>query len=165
MGEIFYTHTASPVGRLLLAGDATALHRLAFVEGRRPVAPGAEWIEAPEPFRDALRQLAAYFAGELTAFDLPLAPAGTPFQLAVWQGLRAIPYGRTVSYGELARRIGAPRAVRAVGAANGQNPLAIVLPCHRVVGRDGRLTGYGGGLAVKDALLGLERRRRPLTAV
>ncbi len=159
---MFYARAPSPVGPLLLAGDNRALRRLAFAEGRRAMEPEAGWVEAWEPFRETARQLAAYFAGELTAFDLPLAPAGTPFQLAVWRALREIPYGDTISYGELARRIGKPHASRAVGAANGQNPLAIVVPCHRVVGHDGRLTGYGGGLSVKEALLALERKQRPL---
>jgi len=159
---VHYTHAASPVGRLLLAGDASALRVLAFAEGRRPMAPDPAWVESAEPFREVVRQLAAYFAGERRRFDLPLDPAGTPFQLSVWRALCAIPYGETISYGELARRIDAPRAVRAVGAANGQNPLAIVIPCHRVIGHDGRLTGYGGGLPVKRALLALEHAERRL---
>ena len=109
-----------------------------------------------------MRQLNAYFARELEDFDLPLAPPGTAFQLEVWAALRAIPYGETVTYGELARRIGRPRASRAVGAANGANPLPIVVPCHRVVGADGSLTGFGGGLPIKSALLALERGKGQL---
>jgi len=162
MADVAYTYTPSPVGRLLLAGDESALRWLLFAEGRSAAAPEAGWQPAGEPFREAIRQLAAYFAGELTAFSLTLAPQGTAFQQAVWQALCDIPYGETISYGELARRIGKPRAVRAVGAANGQNPLAIVVPCHRVIGSDGRLTGYGGGLGVKEALLRLEGNQRVL---
>jgi methylated-DNA-[protein]-cysteine S-methyltransferase len=110
------------------------------------------------PFAAVKEQLAAYFRGDLQAFDLPLAPAGTPFQRRVWQELARIPYGETISYGELARRVGNPKAARAVGLANGQNPLPIIVPCHRVIGSDGRLTGYGGGLPRKEALLALERK-------
>src|SRR5690606_32152543 len=108
------------------------------------------------------RQLDAYFRGTLRTFDLPLAPQGTPFQQTVWEALRHIPYGQTVSYGELARRVGRPAAVRAVGLANGSNPIAIVIPCHRVIGANGTLTGYGGGLPTKQALLALERGQRTL---
>ena len=110
--------------------------------------------------RSVVRELTAYFAGELREFSLPLAPVGTPFQLDVWNALRAIPYGETRSYGELAERIGRPKAVRAVGAANGANPLPIVVPCHRVIGSNGTLTGFGGGLPLKQALLALERGAR-----
>jgi methylated-DNA-[protein]-cysteine S-methyltransferase len=162
MDVICYTHIPSPVGQLLLAGDDTALRWLLFAEGRHPAGPEPEWRPAEEPFREAVRQLGAYFAGDLAEFTLSLAPPGTTFQRAVWAALCEIPYGETISYGELARRIGKPQAVRAVGAANGQNPLAIVVPCHRVIGSNGRLTGYGGGLDVKEALLALERKQRPL---
>ena len=106
-----------------------------------------------------IRQLRAYFAGELETFDLPLAPQGTPFQLGVWRRLCEIPYGQTISYGELARRLGNPNASRAVGLANGSNPIPIVIPCHRVIGSNGKLTGYGGGLPIKEKLLALERRQ------
>jgi methylated-DNA-[protein]-cysteine S-methyltransferase len=148
----------SPIGPLLLAGTADALELVGLPAGRDAVEPRADWIESAAPFRDAVRQLEAYFAGTLRRFDLALAPAGTPFQQRVWRALREIPYGHTISYGELARRLGRPAAVRAVGAANGRNPLAIVVPCHRVIGSDGRLVGYGGGLPTKAALLELERR-------
>jgi methylated-DNA-[protein]-cysteine S-methyltransferase len=148
----------TPIGPLLLIGAAGALHAVGLPAGRDAVEPEPDWIETATPFRQAVRQLDAYFAGKLRQFDLPLAPQGTPFQQRVWRALIDIPYGETVSYGELARRIGRPAAVRAVGAANGQNPLAIVIPCHRVIGSDGRLVGYGGGLATKAALLELERR-------
>jgi methylated-DNA-[protein]-cysteine S-methyltransferase len=162
MGDRYYAYTPSPIGKLLLAGDEGALRCLAFVEGRHPTEPAPEWTPAEEPFRETARQLAAYFAGELTAFDLPLELEGTPFQQTVWRALCDIPYGETISYGELARRIAKPEAVRAVGAANGQNPVAIVVPCHRVIGSNGKLTGYGGGLPVKEALLALERKQRSL---
>ena len=162
MDDVRYAYAPSPVGRLLLAGDEGALRYLLFVDGRHPAGPEPGWQQADEPFREAMRQLDAYFAGELTEFSLPLEPAGTAFQRSVWAALCDIPYGETISYGELARRIGKPQAVRAVGAANGQNPLAIVVPCHRVIGSDGKLTGYGGGLETKEALLALERKQRPL---
>ena len=109
--------------------------------------------------RETIRQLRAYFAGELETFDLTLAPQGTPFQLAVWNRLCEISFGETISYGELARRIGNPNASRAVGLANGSNPIPIVIPCHRVIGSNGKLTGYGGGLPIKEKLLALERRQ------
>jgi methylated-DNA-[protein]-cysteine S-methyltransferase len=108
------------------------------------------------PLDEARRQLEAYFAGELRDFDLPLAPEGSEFQLRVWEQLRAIPYGETISYGELARRVGDPAAARAVGLANGRNPLPVIVPCHRVIGADGSLTGFGGGLERKRRLLELE---------
>ena len=109
--------------------------------------------------KETIRQLRAYFSGKLEQFDLPLAPEGTPFQLEVWRRLCEIPYGETISYGELARRIGNPNASRAVGLANGSNPIAIIIPCHRVIGSNGKLTGYGGGLPIKERLLALERRQ------
>ena len=109
--------------------------------------------------QEPIRQLRAYFAGDLESFDLPLVPAGTTFQLDVWNRLCEIPYGETISYGELARRLGNPNASRAVGLANGSNPIPIVIPCHRVIGSNGKLTGYGGGLPIKEKLLALERRQ------
>jgi methylated-DNA-[protein]-cysteine S-methyltransferase len=142
----------SPVGRLLLAADETGLRKLLF--GGKPESG---WREDPAALAEPVRQLRAYFAGELRDFDLPLAPAGTPFQLRVWRELRNIPYGQTISYGELARRIGSPNGSRAVGLANGANPISIVVPCHRVIGSNGKLTGYGGGLENKERLLALER--------
>jgi methylated-DNA-[protein]-cysteine S-methyltransferase len=153
-----YVRTPSPLGPLLLVSAGGALTAIGLPAGRDAVAPEPGWIETDEPFEDALRQLQAYFAGTLRRFDLRVAPAGTPFQQRVWRTLMDIPYGETVSYAEVARRIGQPAAVRAVGAANGRNPVAIVIPCHRVIGSDGRLVGYGGGLAAKEALLALERR-------
>jgi methylated-DNA-[protein]-cysteine S-methyltransferase len=152
----------SPVGPLTLVAAGGRLAGLYLAAQRHrpgPAAFGADGDPAAAPFAAAAAQLAAYFAGELTSFDLPLAPSGTPFQQRVWLALRAIPYARTVSYGELAAGLGAPRASRAVGLANGRNPISIVVPCHRVVGTDGSLTGYGGGLERKRFLLDLEQRR------
>jgi methylated-DNA-[protein]-cysteine S-methyltransferase len=154
-----YTRLPSPLGPLVLVGTTDALTAIWLPSGQdADLRPESGWVETAAPFREAVRQLNAYFAGTLREFDLPLAPAGTPFQQRVWRALREIPYGETLSYGELARRIARPAAVRAVGAANGRNPLAIVVPCHRVIGRDGRLVGYGGGLPAKKLLLELERR-------
>ena len=151
-----YTYLDSPVGRLLLAGDEAGLRLICFPSEQSKRTPQPDWRRDDAPFAEALRQLRAYFAGELLDFDLALAPEGTAFQLAVWQALRRIPYGETVSYGEVARAIGRPTASRAVGAANGRNPLPIVIPCHRVIGSTGKLTGFGGGLDTKAALLALE---------
>jgi methylated-DNA-[protein]-cysteine S-methyltransferase len=154
----YRTTVPSPLGPLRLVATADALTEI-WLPGETPSgAPDPVGAAAPPPLAEARRQLEAYFAGDLREFDLPLAPAGTPFQREVWERLRAIPYGRTVSYGELARRLGRPDAVRAVGAANGRNPLPIVIPCHRVIGSDGRLVGYGGGLAAKAMLLDHEQR-------
>jgi methylated-DNA-[protein]-cysteine S-methyltransferase len=150
----------SPIGPLTLVAAGGALAGL-YMEPHRhrpgPAAFGAPGDPAQEPFAAAVGQLADYFAGRLTRFDLELEPAGTEFQRRVWLALREIPYGATVSYGELAAEIGLPRAVRAVGLANGKNPVSIVVPCHRVIGSDGSLTGYGGGLDRKRFLLGLEQ--------
>lgn len=155
-----YMEIDSPIGPLLLVGDETGLRRLEFVKGR--TRPDPAWREDAAPLQDAIRQLRAYFAGKLEKFDIPLAPEGTPFQRQVWKRLCEIPYGETISYGELARRIGNPKASRAVGLANGSNPIAIVIPCHRVIGSNGKLTGYGGGLPLKEKLLALERRQLTL---
>ena len=144
----------SPIGPLLLTSDGTALTRL-LIGGD----PEPSWSTEPCPVLAlAITQLAEYFRGERTDFDLPLEPAGTPFQLAVWRALREIPYAATMSYGQLASRVGNPRASRAVGLANGRNPISIVVPCHRVIGAKGTLVGYGGGLERKRILLDLERR-------
>jgi methylated-DNA-[protein]-cysteine S-methyltransferase len=155
---VFYTRVPSPFGALLIAGTAAGLTHLNFQQGDHPLAPDPLWMEDDSPLREAARQVRAYFAGELRDFSLPLAPEGTPFQRTVWRALCAIPYGRTISYGDLARRVGKPGAARAVGAANGRNPLPVVVPCHRVIGADGGLTGYGEGLPIKAGLLELERR-------
>jgi methylated-DNA-[protein]-cysteine S-methyltransferase len=146
----------SPIGRLLLAGDGESLIHVCFQSGPRPLSPAPGWVVDPSPFRTAVAQLEEYFAGQRRTFDLQLAPRGTEFQQRVWRALREIPYGNTVSYGELARGIGKPSASRAVGLANGANPLPIIVPCHRVIGTDGSLTGFGGGLPIKRRLLALE---------
>jgi methylated-DNA-[protein]-cysteine S-methyltransferase len=147
------------VGPLQLVADDGGVRRIDFVNGRNPVESDPQWHEDAEPFCETIRQLRAYFAGELETFDLKLAPEGTPFQLSVWDRLCEIPFGETISYGELARRVGNPNASRAVGLANGSNPIPIVIPCHRVIGSNGKLTGYGGGLPIKEKLLALERRQ------
>ena len=157
-----YRFLNSPIGSLLLAGDAAGVRFLLFSNGRRPVAPDPDWEPDGKLLDEPARQLTAYFKGTLRRFELPIAPEGTPFQRSVWTALQAIPYGETVSYGELARRLGNPKAVRAVGLANGSNPISVVIPCHRVIGSNGSLIGYGGGLATKQALLALERGQRTL---
>ena len=159
---VYYTTYKSPVGPLLLAGEANALHRVSFESSKRSTPPGAEWKLDKKPFAEVIRQLRAYFRGELKEFDLPLAMEGTEFQLRVWNALRTIPYGETISYAQLAERIGNPKAVRAVGLANGSNPIPIIVPCHRVIGSDGSLTGFGGGLSTKKMLLELENRQLSL---
>jgi len=149
----FFTPFPSPVGELLLTSDGDALTGVLLPRPGRAQAPRPEWLRDDAPFGAAREQLAAYFAGDRQTFDLPLRPRGTAFQLRVWRELCNIPYGATISYAELARRVGRPGAARAVGAANGRNPLPIVVPCHRVIGADGTLTGYGGGLECKRRLL------------
>lgn len=145
---------STPIGELLLVSDGDALVALRFDDERRgpPTAGG----ERDPVLRSASAQLRAYFAGERTAFDLPLRPGGTPFERRVWGALREIPYGETTSYGAIADRLGEPGAARAVGRANARNPIPVIVPCHRVIGADGSLTGFGGGLACKRALLDLE---------
>jgi methylated-DNA-[protein]-cysteine S-methyltransferase len=151
--SLLYTTWESPVGELLLAGDESALRALQL-PGRHHHHPS--WVSTAEPFAEAIEQLEQYFAGERTNFDLPLAPRGSSFDGAVWDRVAEIPYGETLSYGEVARAIGHPDRARAVGSANARNPLAIIVPCHRVIGSDGSLVGYGGGLELKRALLELE---------
>jgi methylated-DNA-[protein]-cysteine S-methyltransferase len=157
-----YCEISTPLCRLLLVGDEQGLRRISFQDGFRPAKPAEGWRRAQGPFRDVILQLDAYFTGRLRRFELPLAPEGTPFQQEVWSALTTIPYGETVSYGDMARRVGRPTACRAVGAANGRNPIPIIIPCHRVIGADGSLTGFGGGLPIKRRLLLLEAidRRR-----
>ena len=150
-----WTTIPSPIGELLVTGDASRLTGL-WVNGEHPVDPG--WQRDERPFAEVAGQLAAYFAGALRAFTVPLGAAGTPFQRDVWRSLGEIPYGTTTTYRDLAGRVGRPTAIRAVGAANGANPFSIVVPCHRVIGSDGSLTGYGGGLEAKRWLLEHERR-------
>jgi len=159
---VYYATYESPVGPLLLAGEPNALHRVSFESSKRSTPPGADWKLDKKPFAEVIRQLQAYFRGELKEFDLPLAMVGTEFQLRVWNALRAIPYGETISYAQLAERIGNPKAVRAVGLANGSNPIPIIVPCHRVIGSDGSLTGFGGGLSTKKMLLELENKQLSL---
>ena len=156
-----YTHLATPVGPLLLAGDDAALVYISFPTGKRPMQPSPNWVQAETPFAETKAQLTAYFAGALQAFDLPLRPEGTAFQLSVWAALAAIPYGAIRSYADIARTIGKPTATRPVGAANGANPLPIVIPCHRVVGANGALTGFGGGVETKRYLLNHEAQTAP----
>jgi methylated-DNA-[protein]-cysteine S-methyltransferase len=144
----------SPLGKLLAVSDGQALTRLAMSPRPNDVPDDAR--RDPAALADVAAQLDAYFAGELTEFDLPLAPRGSEFQLRVWNALLEIPYGETASYGEIAARIGRPDTVRAVGTTNGRNPIAVIIPCHRVIGADGSLVGYGGGLDRKRLLLELE---------
>lgn len=154
---MYFARLPSPVGELTIGADASGITAIAF-PGEMPAVAGT----ATSPLiREAMRQLRAYFAGQITRFELPLNPAGTVFQQSVWQALLAVPYGATASYGAIAAAVGNPRASRAVGLANGRNPIAIVVPCHRIIGRDGSLTGYGGGLDRKRWLLAHEQRRRP----
>lgn len=157
-----YLMMDTPVGPLLLAGDDSALSLIGFTTGPKSMAPDPAWRHTPTAFEDARLQLGAYFAGDRQAFDLALRPQGTDFQLQVWQALSTIPYGDTWSYRELAETIGNPKAVRAVGSANGRNPLPIVVPCHRVIGSNGSLTGFGGGLENKQILLALEQQQAAL---
>ena len=159
---ILYTTVDSPIGQLLLLGDARSLRGLHMQDAPRPVAIRPEWTKDAAPFADVTEQLGEYFDGRRTAFDVPLALAGSPFERRVWALLQEIPYGETTSYGALARQVGQPQAARAVGVANGRNPVAVIVPCHRVIGADGSLTGYGGGLELKRALLSLESRESRL---
>ena len=151
-----YTTMPSPIGELLLTGDGTSLSGLHMQDGRWPTRVRPEWRRDDQAFADVRRQLKEYFAGERTTFDLELDMDGPDFERLVWRALLDIPYGETSSYGELARRIGHPDAARAVGVANARNPIAVIVPCHRVIGADGSLTGYGGGLERKRLLLELE---------
>lgn len=161
MFDVLYTYLETPIGPLLLAGDGTRLSKVGFPTGKGRVAPHDDWRRDDEQFVEARAQLSAYFAGELRTFDLELMPVGSPFQLAVWQALKAIPYGVTMSYGDIANRIGRPSASRAVGAANGANPIPIIVPCHRVIGASGALTGFGGGIDTKRWLLAHEKGAAP----
>ncbi len=164
MSALFYTHIDdSPVGPLLLAGDSEALHVLAFGVGSRRREIDADWKpDTKGVLRSVRRELDQYFAGKLKTFTIKLAFNGTPFQNQVWKELTRIPYGETISYLDLANRIDNPKAVRAVGMANGANPIAIIVPCHRVIGSNGSLTGFGGGSPTKRALLELEKGQRTL---
>ena len=151
-----YCYLTTPIGDLLLAGDGNILSLVAFPDGAMRCDPEPDWIYDEAPFAAARQQLTEYFAGVRKDFDLPLSLTGTEFQLRVLDELQRIPYGATTSYGDIAARIGRPKAVRAVGAANGRNPIPIIVPCHRVIGSNGDLTGFGGGLSTKETLLRLE---------
>lgn len=157
-----YCIISTPFGGLLLAGDTLGLRHIRFLSGTKGLVPHPEWKEDGPFFLGAAEQLNAYFEGKLRHFALKLALEGTPFQLKVLRAVQEIPYGETTSYGTLAKRLGKPSAYRAVGAANARNRLPIVIPCHRVVGADGHLTGYGAGLEIKQALLDLESANRSL---
>ncbi|MEA2163118.1 MAG: methylated-DNA-[protein]-cysteine S-methyltransferase [Thermoanaerobaculia bacterium] len=149
-----YTFADTPIGAILIAGDGDVIVETYFAGAK----PKPDWIRDDAALREAAYQLHAYFAGERRDFDLPLAPRGTEFQLSVWSALREIPYGETTTYAAIANSIGRPKAIRAVGAANGANPIPIVIPCHRVIGSNGSMTGFGGGVDVKRQLLALEAR-------
>jgi len=151
-----YTYLDSPLGALLVVRDESGLSGLYLPSGRHPVTVAPEWVRDDAAFDDVRTQLEEYFAGHRRTFDLPLHSSGTAFQQRVWTALLDIPYGETTSYGKTAAAIGAPTASRAVGLANGQNPIPIIVPCHRVIGANGALTGYGGGLDAKRWLLALE---------
>jgi methylated-DNA-[protein]-cysteine S-methyltransferase len=159
---MIYRYFDSPVGELLLAGEDEALAYIGFPDGKGKVTPSNDWIMEADCFREASSQLSEYFHGKRISFDLLLAPRGTPFQLEVLQALLQIPYGQTCTYQDIAVSIGRAKAVRAVGAANGRNPLPIVIPCHRVIGSNGSLTGFGGGLETKRFLLELESGQQGL---
>lgn len=153
---MYYCYFDTPIGELLLAGDASELSMIGFPKGAMRRDPEPDWIYNEEPFEPVQKQLAEYFSGKRKDFDLPLSLTGTEFQVSVLNALLEIPYGETRSYGAIAKRIGRPKAVRAVGAANGRNPIPIIVPCHRVIGSSGDMTGFGGGIDTKEALLRLE---------
>jgi methylated-DNA-[protein]-cysteine S-methyltransferase len=153
-----YCYCDSPIGRMLLVGKNGMLEELHFPNSTEQLQIPVEWQEDKNSFAETLEQLRQYFAGNRRQFDLPISPQGTPFQERVWQELCKIPYGETASYGMIAQRIGKPKACRAVGMANSKNPIPIIIPCHRIIGKDGSLTGFGGGLPVKKQLLDLERQ-------
>jgi len=153
---MYYDIIESPIVAILRAGNKECLKHLIFMKGKEKVKIPDGWAENKEFFREISRQLEAYFAGKLKSFDVKLAPEGTEFQKSVWYALYEIPYGETRTYKEIAISIGKPRAYRAVGLANNRNPIAIIIPCHRVIGSDGKLTGYASGLDIKEFLLNLE---------
>lgn len=160
--NIWYTQIESPIDRILLTSDGESLTGLHMMEHRHYEVLTDDWKRDDDikPFAESREQLAAYFAGELSEFDLPLNLLGTEFQQGVWRELQNIPYGLTISYGELANRIGNPNSSRAVGLANGHNPISIIVPCHRVIGANGKLTGYGGGIKRKEWLLAHETKHK-----
>jgi methylated-DNA-[protein]-cysteine S-methyltransferase len=154
---IYYTCIDSPLGRMLVRGDEEFVTGLFMPGHKGSPGPDVSWQESDTPFAAVREQLAEYFAGERQQFDVPLKLAGTPFQRRVWQELVRIPFGTTITYGQLAQRVGQPTASRAVGHANSRNPISIIVPCHRVIGADGKLTGYAGGVDKKQWLLAWER--------
>ena len=158
---MFFTYLdCTPVGRLLIAGDENGLRHVSFSKSHfsaQVTTPEKDWEANKIPLKEAVKQLTAYFSGKLQKFDLPLLPEGTEFQQKVWNELRKIKFGTTASYGRIAAQIGNPAASRAVGMANGRNPISIIVPCHRIIGSTGKLVGYGGGLSHKETLLKLER--------
>jgi methylated-DNA-[protein]-cysteine S-methyltransferase len=162
--NLLYDTFDSPIGALTVAGNSQGIHHILFENNRYDAKGREHWQRDADALRDARTQLLQFLKGERTGFELPLAPHGTDFQLRVWKALADIPFGETWSYVQLARHVGQPSASRAVGAANGRNPLPIVLPCHRVIGSSGALTGFGGGLKTKAALLALEARGHSLFA-
>jgi len=153
IGDIYYSEVSSPLGELLLVSDGESLMGVYYEDHRRGPARNKNWRRDAGPFKQVENELAAFFAGELQAFSVKLAPRGSNFQEEVWNELRRIPTGKTLTYAELAAKIGRPKAIRAVGAANARNPISIIVPCHRVVGSNGALTGYAGGLERKEWLL------------
>ena len=157
-----YSYVESPIGDLLVAGEDGVLKLVSFPEGNMARHPGDGWVRADAEFDTVRRELTEYFDGKRESFDISLAPDGTDFQRDVLDALQQIPYGETRTYGEIAEDLGNPKASRAVGAANGRNPIPILIPCHRVIGSDGSLTGFGGGIDTKQFLLDLERRQKPL---
>jgi methylated-DNA-[protein]-cysteine S-methyltransferase len=158
-GPVRYSTAPSPAGELLITGDGRSVRSLHMgPDHKYGWQVQDDWVRDDTSLKGAVDQLDAFFAGELTTFELSLAPSGTAFQMQVWRELTTIPYGKTNSYGQIASRLGHPNASRAVGMANGRNPISIIVPCHRVIGANGSLTGYGGGLPRKEMLLGLERR-------
>ncbi len=157
---IYYQYMKSPVGKLLVAGNEKGICLISFPKGTNPAMPESDWVEKRKPLQEVLRQLEAYFAGKLKAFSLDLCLNVTPFQKRVLAAVGQVPYGKTISYGELAKNIGNPKAGRAVGQANARNPIPIVIPCHRVIGSTGKLTGFGGGITLKQTLLDLEQQYR-----
>ena len=158
--KLKYRYYSSPIGELLIAGKDEGLHLIGFPEGEGKVLPSEGWVKDVDCLPEVEEQLREYFAGERKVFDLKLCPHGTEFQLQVLNALLQIPYGSTCSYLEIAQEIGRPKAVRAVGSANGRNPIPIIIPCHRVIGANGSLTGFGGGLPTKQFLLALEGVRQ-----
>ncbi len=157
-----YCTCDTPIGSLLIAGGKEGIKLVSFPGGSQKKKPMPEWTEDPSFFQRAITEFKKYFTGELKKFSVSIVLEGTPFQLSVWKELKKIPYGTTTSYGELARRIGNPKAARAVGMANRCNPIPVIIPCHRVIGKNGSLTGFGGGLPIKQKLLDLEERYRKL---